>query len=185
MVSVFALWLPIVLAAVLVFVASSVIHMVLPYHKSDMRKMDGEEAVLAAMRSAGVKPGEYMFPMCKSMKDMNDPEYVAKLNHGPVGTMTVMPNGPWNMGRSLGQWFAFCLVLSVFVAYITGMAMPRGADVFRMASTVGVLAYAFTNVTNSIWKGSAWSNTCKFVFDGLVYGLVTGATFAWLWPAAT
>jgi len=34
MVSLAALWLPILLAAVFVFIASSIIHMVLPYHKT-------------------------------------------------------------------------------------------------------------------------------------------------------
>ena len=33
-----ALWLPILLSAVLVFVASSLIHMASPWHKSDFRR---------------------------------------------------------------------------------------------------------------------------------------------------
>ena len=36
----------------------------------------------------------------------------------------------------------------------------------------------------SIWKGLRWSVTIKFVIDGIIYGLVTAATFAWMWPAA-
>ena len=62
------LWLPIVLAAVFVFIASSVIHMVLPIHKSDVKKMKNEDQVLEAMRANGVEPGNYMFPCAASMK---------------------------------------------------------------------------------------------------------------------
>ena len=55
--------------------------------------------------------------------------------------------------------------------------------VFRLTGTAAFLGYALTNVTNSIWKGVSWGVTAKFLFDGLVYALVTAATFGWLWPA--
>jgi len=48
MVSITALWLPILLSAVIVFVASSIIHMLLPIHKSDYRKLPDEEKVMDA-----------------------------------------------------------------------------------------------------------------------------------------
>ncbi len=184
MVTLTALWLPILLAAVFVFVASSVIHMALPIHKGDYQKMPNEEAVLEQMRKLGVGAGQYMFPMCSSMKDLETPEMKAKLAQGPVGTLIVRGPGGMQMGRSLLQWFLFCIVVSVFVAYITGLGRGPGADgVFRMASAVAVLGYAFSSVCDSIWKGVSWGTTWRFVFDGVVYGLVTGATFAWLWPA--
>ena len=37
-------------------------------------------------------------------------------------------------------------------------------------------------ISESIWKGQSWSTTLKFVFDGLVYGLLTAGVFGWLWP---
>src|SRR6266851_8791731 len=43
MVSLSALWLPIVLSAVIVFVASSIMYMLLPYHRSDYRKLPEED----------------------------------------------------------------------------------------------------------------------------------------------
>ncbi len=181
------LWLPILVSAVFVFVASSVIHMALPLHKSDYGKLNGEEGILAAMRAANVKPGEYMFPMCSSMKDMATPEDLAKLNQGPVGVMTVKANGPFTMGKCLGQWFVYCLVIGVLVAYVCRLGTAPGAgfsQVFRVTSAAAFLAHAFSSVHNSIWKGVAWSTTAKFLFDGLIYALVTGAAFAWLWPAA-
>ncbi|RKY21456.1 MAG: hypothetical protein DRQ55_04335 [Planctomycetota bacterium] len=179
------LWLPILLSAVFVFVASSVIHMATPMHKRDFKPLPNEDAVREAMRNAGVAPGAWAFPCPASMQDMGSPEFVQKYTEGPVGFMQILPNGPPKMGKSLVQWFLWSLVLSVFIAYLTGLAAGPGESymvVFRIAGTVGVLGYAFSNVTNSIWKGESWWTTFKFMLDGAIYGLVSAGTFAWQWP---
>jgi hypothetical protein len=177
-----ALWLPILVAAVVVFVASSVMHMVLPYHKSGYRKLPDEDKALAALR--GVTPGQYVFPYC-TQKEMNTPEIQEKLKQGPVGLMFVRPSGPVVMGKFLGMWFGFCLIIGVFVAYLTGHTVDPGANylkVFRVAGTAAFLAYGLGNLSNGIWKGQPWSVTIKEVVDGLVYGLLTAGVFGWLWP---
>ncbi len=187
MTGILALWLPILAAAAFVFVVSSVLHMVVQWHKGDYRKLPDEDAVLDAMRRLGVSPGQFMFPCASSMKDFGSPEMQAKLARGPVGTLVVRGADGIQMGRALLQWFVFSLVLSACVAYVTGMCLPPGADtakVFRLAGTVAVICYAPTDVTNAIWKGIRWSTTWRFVADGVLYGLATGAAFAWLWPAA-
>ena len=187
MVPLLDLWLPILVSAAFVFLASSVIHMALPYHKSDCGKLAGEEQVLAVLRTQGLKPGQYMFPRAESMKEMCTPEMIAKLNQGPVGYMNIMPSGPFSMGRSLTQWFVLSLVISACTAYVAGLAFAAGSEgmlVFRAPSAVALVGYAVSSATDSIWKGVLWSTTAKFVFDGLVYALCTGAAFAWLWPAA-
>ena len=180
-----ALWLPILLSAVVVFIASSIIHMVLPYHRSDHKKLPNEDKLLEAMRNAGVAPGNYHFPHAVSHKEMKSPEMIEKLKKGPVGLVNVIPNGPPAMGKYLLLWFIFCLVISSFVAYVAGRALGAGAPylaVFRIAGTVGFLGYAAAQATDSIWKGQAWSTTTKHMFDGLVYGLLTAGVFGWLWP---
>ncbi len=185
MVTLVDLWLPILLSAVFVFVASSVIHMAIPIHKGDFVKLPGEDKVLEALRAQNVQPGSYMFPSAGSMKECSSPEMVAKMKFGPVGNMNVLPSGPMNIGKNLAQWFVFCLVISVFVAHIGVVSLDRGQDfkpVFHLAAITAFLGYGFTNVTDSIWKGVRWSITAKFLFDGLVYALVTAAAFAWLWP---
>ncbi len=187
MVHLLDLWLPLVLSALFVFIASSLIHMCLPIHKGDSKKLPGEDSILEGMRAQGVQPGEYMFPCAASMKDMCSPEMVQKLNRGPVGFLTVMVNGPFSMGKSLVQWFLFSFLVGVFAAYIASIGLARGAatmDVFRLVGSAGILGYAVSSIPNSIWKGLSWKITAKFVLDGIVYGLVTAATFAWLWPAA-
>lgn len=181
------LWLPILLSAVFVFIVSSIIHMATPIHKGDFKKMPGEEKILAEMRAQGVQPGSYGFPMCESMKDMGSPEMLAKCNLGPVGFMTVNPNGPCNMGKSLILWFLYSILISAFVAYLAAQGLSRGASfklVFHLTALAATLGYALGGLPESIWKGQKWSITIKFVCDGVFYGITTGLTFGWLWPAA-
>jgi hypothetical protein len=178
------LWLPILLSAVIVFVASSIMHMVLPYHRSDYKKLPDEDKVLAALRPAKLGPGLYIFPHC-THKDMKSPEIAEKQKQGPVGTMTILKSGPPNMAKYLVTWFIFCVVVGIFTAYLTGRTLPSGTvylAVFRVAGTVAFMAYGVGQVVNSIWMGQPWSNTIKHVFDGLVYSLLLAGTFGWLWP---
>ena len=182
-----ALWLPVLLAAVFVFVVSSLVHMVLQIHKGDYKKLPDEDAVRTAVRNSRTPPGQYLFPCAASMKDMGSPDMIEKFKQGPVGVMIVRPTGMPMLGKALGQWFAFCILVGVFSGYLTGLAAAPGADgmrVFRISATVATLGYAFSSVSDSIWKGVSWGTTLRFVFDGVLYALVTGATFAWLWPAA-
>jgi hypothetical protein len=184
MVSLTALWLPVVLSAVVVFVASSIMHMLLPYHRSDYRQLPDEDKLLAALRAAGLKQGLYHFPFC-THKDMKSPAAMEKFKQGPVGMLTVFPSGPPAMPKFLGMWFAYCLIIGFFVAYLTGRTVAPGANymaVFRVAGTAAFLAYGLGNLSNGIWKGQPWSVTLKEAIDGLVYALLTAGTFGWLWP---
>ena len=188
MVSLAELWLPVLLSAVFVFIVSSILHMVIPIHKGDFKKLPGEEKVLEEMRSQGVQPGSYMFPCAGSMKDMGSPEMIEKCKRGPVGFMTVVPSGPPGMGKSLVQWFVYTILVSVFVAYAARLGLDYGASfmiVFRLTSTAAILGYALGVLNDSIWKGQSWGITLKFVFDGVIYALVTAGTFGWLWPDAS
>jgi hypothetical protein len=179
------LWMAMVVASVLVFVVSSITHMVLPLHKKDVTKMPNEEAVVDSLRSAGVGPGAYMFPGCKDMKEWNTQEQKAKLDKGPIGWLTVLPQGGFNMGRSLLQWFVYSLFVSVFTGYVAWNSLQPGAaylEVFQVAGAAAFMAYGLGSIPESIWKGVRWSVTFKFVFDGLLYALVTAGAFAWRWP---
>jgi hypothetical protein len=185
MVSLTALWLPIVLSAVAVFIASSIFHMVLPLHRKDYGKLPNEDKLLEAMRNEGVSPGNYAFPCPADPKDMHSPEMIEKYKRGPVGMVNVLPTGSPAMGKYLVQWFIFCLVIGVFAAYLTGRTTAPGADylaVFRVAGTTAFLGYAVSDAVNSIWRGQWWSTTFRHMFDGLVYALLTGGIFGWLWP---
>jgi len=185
MVSVMSLWLPILLSAVFVFVVSSIIHMFLPYHRNDFKKVPSEDQVMDALRPFDIPPGEYVLPWAGSGAAMKSPEFMEKVNKGPVGFMTVLPSGPPEMGKSLVQWFAYCVVVGLFAAYVAGLAVGPDADymgVFRLVSTTAFIGYTLALWQNSVWYKRAWSTTLKSTFDGLIYALVTAGTFGWLWP---
>ena len=180
-----ALWLPILLSSVIVFVASSIIHMVLPWHKSDYPKMPNEDRVRDALRPFAIPPGDYFVPRADDMKDMKTPAFAEKLNQGPVMVLTMMPNGQFSMGRNLGLWFLYCAVVGLFAAYTVGRALPTGAPYLRVFHLVAVctfIGYTLALWQMSIWYRRAWSTTIKSTFDGLIYALLTAGTFGWLWP---
>ena len=185
MVTIVSLWVPIVLSAVIVFVASSILHMVMTYHKGDYRKLPDEDAVLNVMREKQIAPGFYAFPHHSGSKEMKSPEMIEKFKRGPVGFVTLVPSGPPAIGKYLSLWFGFCILIGVFVAYLTGRTLSVGTPylaVFRVAGTVAFMGYGVGHVVNSIWMGQPWSSTLKHMFDGFVYSLLTAGTFGWLWP---
>jgi len=184
MVSLASLWLPILLSAVAVFVASSVIHMVLPYHKSDYKKLPSEDGVMDALRPFDLAPGDYMFPLADA-GDMKNPAFVEKWSKGPAGSLTVLPKGPWAMRSTMALWFLYCVAIGITAAYIAGRALPQGAHyraVFRFAGATAFYGYALALWQNTIWYKKNWMTTLKSTFDGLVYAFLTVGFFGWLWP---
>ena len=185
MVSLAALWLPILLSAVFVFIASSIVHMVLAYHNRDYTKLPNEDAVRAAIRAGNPEPRQYIIPYCANMKDMSGPEMQQKMQEGPLAVLNLKPPGAISMGPSLTQWFVFALIISFATAYVASRSLTAGTDylhVFRIVGTVAWLAYAGGQIPGAIWMGKPWPVASKEVLDGLIYGLVTAGTFGWLWP---
>jgi len=178
------LWLPILLSSAIVFIVSSIIHMLSPWHKNDYPKLANEEKVLDALRPLDIPPGEYMMPRPASREEMKSPEFAEKLKKGPVVLMTVW-KGHLSMGKNLVMWFIYSAVIGVFAAYITGRALPVGAaylHVFRFAGAASFLGYSAALWQASIWYNKPWSITIKSTVDGLIYALLTAGVFGWLWP---
>ena len=185
MAGLYSLWLPILLAAVVVFLASSVIHMAPLWHRGDYPAIPNEDQVRAALRPFAIPPGDYMLPRPASNEQMKSPEFAAKVLEGPNIVMTVLPNAAWSMVRNLGLWFVYCLVVSLFAAYVTVHAVPTGApygEMFRFASTTAFIAYSVALWQMSIWYRRAWGLTIKATIDGLIYACLTAVAFGWLWP---
>lgn len=185
MVPVTSLWLPILLSAVLVFVVSSIIHMVLTYHRSDFGKLPKEDEIMEALRPFNIPPGEYVMPHAGSMEAMKDAAYIEKTKAGPVAFVTVMQSGQASMGTSLILWFLYSVLVSKIAAYIAGSALGPGAEylaVFRYAGCTAFTGYSIALLQNSIWYKRNWGTTLKSMFDGLVYALFTAGVFGWLWP---
>jgi hypothetical protein len=178
-------WFSLLLSAVIVFFASFIMHMVLGYHKSDYRKLSDEDRVTDALRNAGVTRGPaYFFPYCK-FEEMKSAPMIEKFKRGPVGLLTVLPSGPPAMGKNMVQWFLYCVVISIFAAYLSGHTLAAGTaflQVFRVVGTVAFLGYGAAHIQESIWSGRSWVVTFKHLFDSLIYALLTAAVFGWLWP---
>ena len=185
MVSVIALAVPILVSAVLVFIASSILHMVLPLHRNDYRQLPAEDGVLDAFRRFNVGPGDYMAPHAGTPEAMKKPEFVEKMKKGPIVVLTLAPGGSISMGKNLLLWFIYVGVVTIFAAYITGRALGPGAnylEVFRFAGATAFAGYSLALLQNSIWYMKHWGTTFKSMFDGLIYALLTAGTFGWLWP---
>lgn len=185
MVSVVSLAVPILASAVVVFIASSIIHMFLPIHRGDFAKVPDEDNVMDSLRRHKIPPGDYITPCPSGPASMKDPQYLAKREKGPVVVMTIMPPGSFSMGGQLAQWFVYSVVVSIFAAYVAGRALEPGdsyLDVFRFAGTAAFLGYSMALPPQSIWFKRKWSTTLKSMFDGLVYALLTAGVFGWLWP---
>lgn len=187
MVSLVSLWLPILVSAVFVFIVSSIIHMFLPYHRSDFKKVPSEDDVMDSLRKFDIPPGDYVLPCPGSAEAMKSDEYKEKTTKGPVGFFTIVPSGPPRMGASLAMWFAYSIIVSVFAGYIAGRALGPDAyylTVFRFVGTTAFVGYSLALMQNSIWYKRNWCATLKSMFDGLVYALATAGVFGWLWPGA-
>ena len=180
-----SLWMPILLSAFGILIASSLIHMVFQWHKSEYGKLPDEDALRAAVRSANLTPGQYVMPHCTGGKEMQAPEMQQKLKDGPVATLIVRANGAPNMVATLGQWFGLTAVIAVLTAGLACTVLPRAADghhVFHFFAIVTFMTYAAGSFINGIWMGRLWSAVARDALDSLIYAAITGAAFAWLWP---
>jgi hypothetical protein len=185
MVAASALIAPVLLSSVIVWVASSVIHMLLPWHKGDYPKVPDEPRFRSAVGPLAIPPGDYLVPRCDSMAEMKSPEFKAKMTEGPVIMMTVMPNGMMGMGRSLSLWFLYLVIVSAFSAWIACDALPQGAPyiaVFRIVAMAAFMGYALALWQQTIWYRRSARVTLMSTIDGLIYALLTAGTFGWLWP---
>ena len=184
MVTIASLWLPILLSAVAVFIASSVIHMFLGYHSADYRKVPAEDEFMAAVRKLDIPPGDYMVPCPTSHKAFKDPAFQEKFKAGPRAMMTVI-GGDVGMGKQLVEWFVYCVVIGITAAYISGRALGPGAHylkVFRFAGATAFYGYSLALWQASIWYKKSWGTTLRSTIDGLIYALLTAGFFGWLWP---
>jgi len=182
-----SLWLPVIVAAVAVWLVSAVVHMALRYHKADYKQLADEDKVAQAVRQVGPAPGVYFIPYCAEISQLKEPAVRKKFEDGPVAILTVRPNGVPAMGTNLVQWFLFCFLVSFVTGYLARHALAPGAkglEVLRITGTIAFAAYGFGYLQDSIWKSIPWSNSLRGVFDAVLYALTTGLVFRLLWPGA-
>jgi hypothetical protein len=179
------LWLPVLLSAVAVFVISSLVHMVLKWHASDYGLLPNEDAIRDAIRAGNPLPGRYVIPRCAEMKDMASDAMKKKYTEGPVGHLTIIPNGQPAMGKYLFQWFLLCVVVSAAALYLAFRLFPMDHSFARAAAKVvgGVafIGYGFGTLQESIWMGRPWSSSVKSLIDSAVYAVGSALVVYWMW----
>ena len=184
-VPIMSLWLPILLSAVFVFIASSIIHMVFTYHYKDFNKAPDEDKLMDSLRGHAIPPGEYMMPYAGSPKAMKSPEFEEKRKKGPGAMLTIWDSANPSMGPMLAQWFVYCVVVGIFAAYVAGRALGPGAHylaVFRFAGCTAFACYNLAFWQDVIWYKRSVKRTITGAIDGLLYAMLTAGTFGWLWP---
>ncbi len=181
------LWLPILVTAVFVFIASSVIWMATPIHKGDYTVPPDEDGIVRVLRERSFKPGQYYIPWC-SGANMKDPAFLERMKTGPWAMMYVM-SGPPSFGKSLGLWFVSQIFIASLVAYVAGTALPTAAEnevtylrAFQIAGGTALCAHAACWMENSIWRGLPWRISFVKLIDGTIYTCITAGVFGWLWP---
>jgi hypothetical protein len=180
-----ALWLPTLVSAVAVFILSSIFHMVLPWHRSDYPALPNEPAVLDALRPLNIPPGEYMAPRPADGADMKSPEFLEKMNRGPVITLNVQKPGMVGMGRPLGLWFLYLVIVAALAGHIAYLAFHETGDSHDVFHTVGLasfLGYVAALWQGVIWYRRPWLAVLKSTIDGTVYAVATGMIFVYFWP---
>jgi len=186
MVSFVQVLIPIVAAAVAVFVASSLIHMLLKWHKPEYRKLPNEDEVRAAVRAGGAGAGQYIIPYCSDPKEFQDPAMAQKLIDGPVGVVMLRQPCMPKMGPMMGGWFALNLAVAAIAGFLACSTLPEGAGMAaaKLAGGATFLAYGAGAISNAIWWGKPWSAALKELGDAFIYGVASALAFAWLWPGS-
>lgn len=186
MVQVTDLWLAILIASACVFIASAIIWMVLPYHKTDIKMLPDEAAFKAAIIPLDLPPGLYMYPNCQDSSEMKSDEFKARWKAGPWGTINVLsaqPNFPINL---LKTFIAF-LVITVLVAYLTGVGLGPGAElltVFRVAGTAALLGHCTGGLAGSFFLGKPTRFVVTDLIDGVIFAIITAGILALMWPGS-
>jgi hypothetical protein len=184
-ISISELWLAILLAGILCWFASALIHMFVKYHNADYKPLENEDEVASALRAESPSPALYTIPYCADMKAMGEASMQEKFNAGPVAMITVMPKGMPRMGTLLSQQVAFFWVGSLLIGYLATLSLTANADsilVFKQVFIASFLTYGWGQIPYSIWMGQPWSNCIRYLIDALIYAGVTAGTFVWLWP---
>jgi hypothetical protein len=181
-----SLWLPILLSAVAVWFVSTIFGMPFLHHKNDWIGLPAadEDSLMEGIRNRGIKPGNYLFPDFRTREAMESEKVGKALKEGPVGHLSVW-QPPLTMGGKMAATFFVYLVVSTLIAYLAFVALPnpaKFAKVFQVVGTAGILAYSFSFIPNAIWFGAYKRTIVASIIDGIVFGLITGAIFAWRWP---
>jgi hypothetical protein len=185
MISLGQLWLPILVTAIAVFAASSLVHMV--FAGTFPTTAGSRTRTTCARWCARARP----VPGSTSSRIAPIPrrwaaEMVARFKEGPIGVLVLRPVGMPSMGKPLGLWFGLNLLVAILAGYLACRTLAAGSSfpqIFRVVGLFTFAAYAIGPLQQAVWMGKPWASACKEAGDALIYGVVTGLVFGWLWPS--
>jgi hypothetical protein len=180
-----ALWLPILVSTVFRLIASFLLHMVLPHHRTDFDRIEDEERFSVELASHGLRQGQYNFPYFGSPVEEKDPEFQRGVRQGPIGILLIGANKLSPSPRHMIIQFAYFFALNTVVAYIAAQALPSGSDyasVFQLTGATSLIAYAGGYFDYPIWYHFRWAFAWKAAGDSLIRSLVIAGVFGRLWP---
>lgn len=200
------LWLPILVSGVCVWFASALAWMAVGHHKKDRDAIPGggagEQEFMETITRMKIGPGNYGFPDFCQHDHLPRRERMEALktlyDRRPMGLLRVW--GEMNMGVNMLLTFLFYLFTSAVIGYLAWAALPLPANmpflpgeraasgasmfwkVFQITGTAGILAYCFASFPSDLWFQKKRRAILMDWLDGVVFGLITAAVFAWLWP---
>ncbi len=109
-----------------------------------------------------------------------------KYREGPVGHIVLAPTGAPNMGKHLGLWFLWTLVIAAVAAFLAtrllGLDHSHARAAAKLVGAVTFIAHGFGTMQESIWTARPWSSSAKYLLDAALYAAGSGFVFFWLWP---
>lgn len=187
----FSLWLPILLSAVAVWFLATIASMALPHHKNDFIALptpEAEDAFMQFIRTSAIKPGNYLFPDFRTSEALKSEKVAKAIEEGPIGHLSLW-QPPLTMASKMAATFAVYLAVSILLALLATITLPlppakpaETLKVFEVVTLAGILAYSFSFMPSAIWFGAYKRTIIAGLLDGIAYGALTGAIFAWRWP---
>ena len=178
--SVFELWLPILLSGLATHVISTLAWMVLPHHKPEWRKLPVEDEFQDWLDQKEVAPNQYIFPHSDDPAEMKSDSF--KQKQGKCRGMLVLWPTPPNMAVNIAQTLAFFFVAAFLIAYLASLGLSKGSSflqVFQFVATSALLTHCAGQFPGVFWFRR---RVAMDLLDGVAHAVATGIIFAALWP---
>jgi len=175
-----------IVGAVVIFIISSIWHIVLPFSVTGFHLLPHEEILTAAMRLDITEPGIYPFPGMDPSK-RSDPvegkKFADKFLRGPTGLIIYRPGGTeFSFPRLLVNQFGFQLMAAFVLSLLLSMsasALPGYLQRVLFVALVAVFGSLLIDLPYWNWYGFPGNYTlehfCEFLFTWGLTGFAMAA----------